>query len=272
MQELLNAIIIGLVQGLTEFLPVSSSGHLVLSQYLLGVEMPGMTFEIFLHFGTLISVFWVFRRRLWKIILSFVALFKKDEWAQFTTSTDRWFGLLLVLGCIPTALIGFALEDYVTQAFDSVKFVGIALLVTGILLWIADALPGGKKDIHRTKIFDALFIGTFQGLAIFPGISRSGSTISAALFRRMDKRVAAEYSFLLSAPVILGATLLEVYDLISANVELAGHWTVYLLGVTVSALAGIFAINFFIKLLVNNKLRYFSIYCWIVGLVVIVFL
>src|SRR5690554_796923 len=232
MQELLNAIIIGLVQGLTEFLPVSSSGHLVLSQYLLGVEMPGMTFEIFLHFGTLISVFWVFRRRLWKIILSFVALFKKDEWAQFTTSTDRWFGLLLVLGCIPTALIGFALEDYVTQAFDSVKFVGIALLVTGILLWIADALPGG----------------------------------------RMDKRVAAEYSFLLSAPVILGATLLEVYDLISANVELAGHWTVYLLGVTVSALAGIFAINFFIKLLVNNKLRYFSIYCWIVGLVVIVFL
>ena len=267
----INALIVGLVQGLTEFLPVSSSAHLVISQHLLNVQNPGLTFEIFLHFGTLISIFWVFRQRLGKIIMSFVTLVTNNEWSKFTGSGDRWFGLLLIVGSIPTAIIGLMVKDHVEQAFSNLSFVGIALLFTGVLLWIADILPGGKKDIHKTSILDALLIGTFQGLAVFPGISRSGSTISGALFRNMDKKTAAEYSFLLSVPAILGATLLEVRDLL--GIDAVSHdWLFYLLGVVVSAAAGIFAINLFIKLLVKNKLRYFSVYCWIVGILVFILL
>jgi undecaprenyl-diphosphatase len=271
LREYINALIIGLIQGLTEFLPVSSSGHLVLSQHLLGVEMPGVTFEVFLHFGTLISVFWVFRRRLLEIIKGFLALFRKEEWARFKSSDDRWFGLLLILGSIPTAVIAFLLQDYVKQAFDSTLFVGIALLITGLLLWVADILPGGKKDIGQTTVLDALIIGAFQGLAIFPGISRSGSTISGSLYRNLDKKTAAEYSFLLSVPAVLGATLLEVFDLLRNN-QIETDWFFYLVGVVAAAAAGILAIRFFINLLVKNKLRYFSIYCWLVGILVIILL
>lgn len=271
MAEYINALIIGLIQGLTEFLPVSSSGHLVLSQHLLGVEMPGLTFEVFLHFGTLISVFWVFRRRLLKIVKGFLVLFKRDEWAEFKTSHDRWFGLLLILGSIPTAIIAFLLQDYVKEAFSSTLFVGVALLLTGIFLWVADVIPSGQKDISRTTVLDALIIGTFQGLAIFPGISRSGATISGALYRGLDKETAAEYSFLLSVPAILGASLLEVVNLVRDN-HIGGDWLFYLIGIVASAAAGIFAIQFFIKLLVKNRLRYFSLYCWLVGILVIIFL
>lgn len=271
MVDYINAIIIGLIQGLTEFLPVSSSGHLVLSQHLLGVRMPGLTFEIFLHFGTLVSVFWVFRRRLIDIVKSFLALIKKDQWSRFKTCEDRWFGLLLILGSIPTAIIAFLLQDYVTQAFDSTLFVGVALLLTGALLWVADVIPGGKKDIGRTTVLDALFIGIFQGLAIFPGVSRSGATISGSLYRGLDKKTAAEYSFLLSVPAVLGASLMEVIGLVKDN-QMGGDWLFYLVGIVVSATAGIFAIRFFINLLVNNRLRYFSVYCWLVGTLVIIFL
>lgn len=271
MLHLLNALLVGIVQGLTEFLPVSSSGHLVISQHLLKVEMPGLTFEILLHFGTLISVFWVFRKRLLSIIMSFVTLFSKNEWSKFSSSGDRWFGFLLLVGSIPTAILGILLKDHVEQAFTNTFFVGVALLFTGVLLWIADVMPGGQRDINKTGIIDALLIGTFQGLAVFPGISRSGSTISGALFRGMDKKTAAEYSFLLSVPAIAGATLLEVVDLFRAT-EVAHDWLFYLVGLVAAAGAGIFAINIFIKMLVRNKLRYFSIYVWIAGLLVIILL
>lgn len=271
MLEYLNALIIGLIQGLTEFLPVSSSGHLVLSQHLLGVKMPGLTFEIFLHFGTLISVFWVFRRRLFEILKGFLALFKKEEWAKFKTSEDRWLGLLLILGSIPTAIIGLLIQDYVVKAFENTLFVGVALLITGALLWIADVLPGGKKDMGKVTVLDAMLIGTFQGLAIFPGISRSGSTISGALYRGLDRKTAAEYSFLLSIPAVLGASLLELVDIVKGG-QMGTDWLFYLVGIVAAAVAGIFAIRFFISLLVNNKLRYFSIYCWMVGILVIIFL
>lgn len=268
----LDAIIIGLVQGITEFLPVSSSGHLVLSQHLLGVKMPGLTFEIFLHFGTLISVFWVFRQRISKIIKSFFVLYKKEERSSFLGNPDRWLGLLLIVGSVPTAIIAFFLSDYVKEAFASIKFVGFALLVTGALLWVADILPGGNKDTKRTGFTDALLIGTFQGLAIFPGISRSGSTISGALFRGLDRRTAAEYSFLLSVPAILGATLLEIVDVVRYGAVMEHDWFYFILGVITSALAGIFAITFLIKLLVKKKLRYFSVYCWAVGILIIIIL
>lgn len=267
--EYLKAALIGLIQGLTEFLPVSSSGHLVLSQLVLGLEMPGITFEVFLHLGTLVSVFWVFRQRIVSIIKSFLVLFKKEEWARFSSSVDRRFGIYLIIASIPTAIIAFLLNDYLEKAFDTPLFVGIALAVTGGMLWLADSLPGGNKDISKTSPLDAVLIGVFQGFAIFPGISRSGATISGALFRKLDKRTAAEFSFLLSIPAILGGALIEIIKIIGDGADAAYNWPFYLVGITVAAIAGILAIKFFIRLLVKDRLRIFAVYCWIVSIIVI---
>ena len=267
--DYLKAVLLGLIQGLTEFLPVSSSGHLVLAQRLLGIEIPGVTFEVFLHVGTLISVIWVFRERLANIIKSFLVLFKKEEWSRFAASQDRRFGLLLIAASIPTAIIAFLLNDFIEKAFGSTLFVGIALLVTGGLLWVADTLPGGNKDIAKTTALDAILIGVFQGIAIFPGISRSGATISGALFRKLDKRTAAEFSFLLSIPAIVGGALVEVIKISQEAAGAAMGWLFYLLGIVAAAAAGIFAIRFFIRLLVRDRLRIFAVYCWLVGVIVI---
>ncbi|MDD4657730.1 MAG: undecaprenyl-diphosphate phosphatase [Eubacteriales bacterium] len=267
--DYLKAVLLGLIQGLTEFLPVSSSGHLVLAQRLLGIEIPGVTFEVFLHVGTLISVIWVFRERLANIIKSFLVLFKKEEWARYAANPDRRFGLLLIAASIPTAIIAFLLNDFIEKAFGSTLFVGIALLITGGLLWVADALPGGNKDITKTTALDAVLIGVFQGIAIFPGISRSGATISGALFRKLDKRTAAEFSFLLSIPAILGGALVEVIKIGQETAGAAMDWLFYLAGIVAAAAAGIFAIRFFIRLLVRDRLRIFAVYCWLVGVIVI---
>lgn len=265
----LKAVLLGLIQGLTEFLPVSSSGHLVLAERMLGVEAPGKTFAVFLHVGTLISVIWVFRERIANIIKSFLLLFKKEEWARFADNADRRFGLLLIAASIPTAIIAFLLKEYIDKAFDSPLFVGIALLITGGLLWVADTLPGGNKDISKTTALDAILIGLFQGVAIFPGISRSGATISGALFRKLDKRTAAEFSFLLSIPAILGGALVEAIKISQDVAGAAIDWLFYLAGIVAAAAAGIFAIRFFIRLLVRDKLRFFAVYCWLIGVVVI---
>lgn len=265
--DYLNAVLLGLIQGLTEFLPVSSTGHLVLAKKLLGVDMPGLSFEVFVHVGTLFSVIWVFRHRLWAIIKSFLVLFKKNEWARFSASEDRRFGILLLVASIPTALIAFAFKDIIENAFKSTLFVGIALAFTGGLLWTADKLPAGSKGIDKTTALDAVIIGIFQGVAIFPGISRSGATLSGALFRKLEKRKAAEFSFLLSIPAILGGALVSALEIGKSPESV--DWLFFLVGIVAAAGAGIFAIRFFIKLLVRDRLRPFAFYCWAVALLAI---
>lgn len=266
----IKGILLGLVQGLTEFLPVSSSGHLVLVEKALNIHAPGITFEIFLHVGTLFSVVWVFRERLAKIIKSFVLLVEKEERKNFFANSDRRFGLYLIIASIPTALIAFLFRGLVEDAFGSALFVGIALLFTGLLLLIADHLPAGHKSIERTSPFDAILIGTFQGIAIFPGLSRSGATISGALLRKLDKTTAAEFSFLLSIPAILGGALVEILSLGGGSQLPAMDWLFYLSGIVAAGLAGILAIKFFIRLLIKDRLLPFTLYCWAIGIVVIV--
>ncbi len=266
--DYLYAILIGIIQGLTEFLPVSSSGHLVLSQHLLGLEMPGLTFEVFLHFGTLVSVVWVFRQRIGSIIASLWD-YARDRGRQgFLEDSDRKFALLLIVGSLPAAVLGLLLRGYFESAFAAPRLVGVMLLVTGGLLWLADYLAGGTKKISNVTWLDSLIIGVFQALAIMPGISRAGSTITGALFRNLDKQTAAEYSFLLSIPAIAGATLVELFE-ITRGGEMAADWLFYALGVVTAALAGILAIRVFLRVLIKNKLRYFAVYVWIVGLLVI---
>jgi undecaprenyl-diphosphatase len=254
--NLIEAIVLGLIQGLTEFLPVSSSGHLVISQELLGLEEAGVTLEVLLHFGTLLSVFAVFGR-------DFINLFRFRDTAQ------RRFLFLLIVGVIPTALIGLLLGEYVGVLFKSTMFVGVMLLVTGGILKLLTVLPPGRKDIAGMRPVDALWVGLLQGFAILPGISRSGSTITAALWRGLDRATAVRYSFMLTAPVIFGATLLEVRDMVRVGVEKAALLN-YAVGGMVAFFAGVVAIRVFINLLKQQKFHYFAYYCWIAGAVVII--
>lgn len=251
-----EAVVLGLVQGLTEFLPVSSSGHLVLFQDLLGLAEPGVTLEVLLHFGTLLSIFWVFGKDFWELLR-----FPRD-------AVQRRFLLLLAIGVIPAAVVGYFLSDYFETLFKSTLVVGVMLLVTGGLLKLLTILPEGKKEIQGMKGRDALWIGVFQALAIMPGISRSGSTITAALWRGLDRVTAVRYSFMLAAPVILGATVNEVGHMVTAGIE---HSMIhlYLVGGLVAFASGVFAIKLFISLLKRQKFIYFAYYCWAVGSVAI---
>lgn len=247
----LNAAILGLLQGLTEFLPVSSSGHLVIFQNILGMTEPLLSFDVFLHLGTLIAVFIVFWEDIWYLIRH---LFSKPV-------------ALIILAVIPAGIAGVFLEDLFNQLFSSVLFVGCALFVTGVLLWLSDNCYG-DKDMEDMTVKDALIIGLFQAVAITPGISRSGSTIFGALLRGFNRKTAASFSFLISIPTILGAAVLHGYQLITETGSL-GIEPSYWVGMIVAAISGYAAIRTFLALVQKQKLKYFSFYCWGVGIFIL---
>lgn len=251
-----DAIILGLVQGLTEFLPVSSSGHLVLFQKLLGLQEPGVTLEVMLHFGTLLSVFVVFGRDFLDLLR-----FPKDP-------LQRRFILLLLAGLLPTAAMAVLLGPVVDQLFRSSLVVGLALLVTGTALKVLTTFTPGEKNLQGMRFPDALWVGLLQGVAIIPGISRSGATIIAALWRGLDRDTAVRYSFMLSAPVIFGATVLELKGLLAGGPE-RELLLQYAAGGFVSFLAGVAAIKVFINFLRQRKFHLFAYYCWVIGALVI---
>ncbi|MDO4581259.1 MAG: undecaprenyl-diphosphate phosphatase [Bacillota bacterium] len=246
----LEAILLGLVQGLTEFLPVSSSGHLVITQALLGITDDVLIFDVFVHLGTLAAVFAAF----WQDIL---ALLKKP-FCRFTA--------LIIVGCIPAGLMGVLLNDFFNSLYNSLLVVAIALIVTGILLFISDRFHG-EKTIADMSFGDALLVGLFQGCAIVPGLSRSGSTIFGSLLCGLKRAEAARYSFILSIPVILGAALLESIDIFTG--ETVFEWT-YFLGAAVAAACGYFAIRVFLKLLEKRNMRFFSYYVWLVAAAILI--
>ena len=250
--SLLEGFLLGILQGLTEFLPVSSSGHLVIFQDFFGIRLPGITFEAMVHFGTLLSVFWVFGGDMLRIVRC--APHKK---------TERRFLLMLMLGTVPTGLMGLLFRDFFKIFFESTLTVGFMLLLTGAILYSLQYLWPGVKDEATIKPGDALFIGFVQGLAIMPGISRSGSTIAAALWSGLDRETAVRFSFLVSVPVILGVTLLEIITLQETGFNrLTGG---VLAGTLAAFLTGIFAIKVFVRLLQAGRFRYFAYYCWLAG-------
>jgi len=247
----LEAVLLGIVQGLTEFLPVSSSGHLVIGQALLGMEGDLLLFDVFVHVGTLFAVAVVF----WQDILDiFRHLFSR-------------YTLLLIVGCIPAGLMGLLLDDLFASLFSSLAVVAAALIVTGILLAVSDRCEG-RRTLKEMRFSDALTVGIFQGIAITPGLSRSGSTIFGALICGLKRSEAAKFSFILSIPVILGAALKECYDLFIKQ-SMVVEWT-YVLGAAVAAVSGYAAIRIFLKLLEKAKLRYFSYYVWALALAVLI--
>lgn len=265
-----EAIVMGIFQGIAEFLPISSSGHLALLQYLFDIKEGNLFYTEMLHFGTLISIFIVYFKDIARIIYEFIALIGsviKGKRAHKLTK-HQWFGLIIIIGSIPTALIGLTFKDFFESLYTSIIPIGAAFIVTGFLLWIAEKKGNEGKDVKDVKLLDAILIGIFQGIAIIPGISRSGSTIVGGLFRGLKKPVATEFSFLLALPATFGAFLLGMKDVAEGGGAFINGPLV--LGVALSAVTGVFAIKALIKLLNNNKLKYFSYYLWVLGILTIV--
>ena len=270
-----QAIIMGLVQGLTEFLPVSSSGHLVLAKFILGAQTDtSALFEVLLHVGTLTAVCAVYYKDVWSLIKESVLLVVDAVlWLvrrkKFKMYAARKMVLMIILVSIPTAVLGLLMQQFLEDIFlSSVLAVGLALLVTGVVLLLISRIPLGHKTIDGIKGRDALFIGLVQGIATIPGISRSGSTISAGLFCGLDKEFAIRFSFLMSIPAILGAAVLKLAK-VSAQ-DLALNAAPYLLGTLVAALVGYLCIRWLLNLLKKNQFHYFGYYCLAVGCIAVI--
>jgi len=260
--ELVKSLILGLIQGLTEFLPVSSSGHLVLAQYFFGVEEGGVALDVVLHLGTLAAVIIFFWRDIVRLASAVPYLFSKKGGEQ--KQGDKRVLWMLVAASVPTAILGFAFEDFLTSLYATPAVVPYTLLVTAVLMFFANRMLDGRRRLPGMKTGNALLIGVFQGLAIMPGISRSGSTIFGALLQGFQRDEAARFSFLLSIPAILGATVFK-FDEISA---LSASYALPLLaGFLAAAVAGYIAIQFLLALIRREKLYVFSIYCAVIAVI-----
>ena len=253
--DIINAIILGIIQGLTEFLPVSSSGHLEIFKVLLGEnKMPSesLLMTVILHFATACSTIVIFKDDIKELILGLITFEKNDSF---------WFSVKILTSMIPAALIGFFLEAEIELLFSGdLMIVGSMLILTGFLLFMADKAKPSKK---RINIRSSIIIGISQAIAIIPGISRSGATISTAVLLGIDKENAAKFSFLMVVPLIFGKVL---KDLTSSEVLANNNEILPLIfGFIFAFITGILACKWMIKLVKNSKLKYFSIYCFIVG-------
>ncbi len=260
--DILNVIILGLVQGLTEFLPISSSGHLVICERLLGLSYPGMSLEIWLHFGTLLSVLVYFRRKLLELARSIL------PWAAGAeTTANRKMLLALVVGTLPAVVIGLSFKSSIETAFDSPHFASAMLIVTGIILLSTRLAKIGGRYVTIPRGF---WIGWAQSVAILPGISRSGSTISAALFLGIQPALAAEFSFLLAIPAIGGAFLLDTFS--GGGISFSpGEVGMLMAGTATAFLFGLAAIYSLLTIIRRGKFFLFGFYCLVAGAVSLIF-
>jgi len=254
MVTLIEVFILAVIQGLTEWLPVSSSGHLVITQKVLGLNLP-LIYSVMLHVGTLIVVLTVFRKDILEIIK---ALVKRD----FETEEGK-LALFIAVGSVPIAIIGFVFYDFLKSLFSNLLAVGLALLITGWILFFSEKRIGNKK----MGILDSLLIGLAQGVTIIPGISRSGVTVATGLLRRVDKAIAFKYSFLLSVPAVIGATVMESRELVVGNVNMVPLF----LGTIISMIVGYVSLKLLQKIVMNEKIHLFAYYCWTVGLAITLF-
>jgi undecaprenyl-diphosphatase len=261
-----QAFILGIIQGITEFLPISSSGHLVIAPYLFGWSLTKeyiFSFDVLVQMGTLLAVIIYFWKYLWKIILAvFKGLIEKKPFG----TTDAKLGWLIVLGTIPAVLGGLFLKDQVESAFQSVRATAFFLLFTALILWLSEKFAKQTKDMQEVSTLDAFIIGCFQVLAIFPGISRSGSTIAGGVLRKLKREEAAKFSFLLSIPVMVGAGVMSISDLTSLP-NLSDFLPILLVGFITAGIVGFISINWLLKFLNKNKLSYFSIYCVFISVI-----
>lgn len=267
---LIQSIILGIVQGLGEFLPISSSGHLVLASALLGQEVSegSLIFNVLLHFGTLIAVFIAFGKDILVLIREgFAWIF---DGFKIKNIPERKFILMIIISTLPLLLV-LPIKSKIEDMFSSTLIVGIALLYTACLLFLSDKIVKGRKDIDDVTPKNALIVGVMQAIAVIPGVSRSGSTITSGLFCGFDRKLAVKYSFIMSIPVILGANLVSMLDLINGDVSLGMEIHVCVAGILASIISGIFAIKLVKYITNNDKFTIFAVYTLIVGIITIGF-
>jgi undecaprenyl-diphosphatase len=246
-----EAALLGIIQGITEFLPISSSGHLVIGQKLLGISVAGNYFEIVVHLGTLVSVLIVFSTDIWQLTKSLKS--KRTQNYIFT----------LVIGTIPAVIIGFLFKDIVSEAFENIRIVAVSLMMTGIILLTTKYIETKLRDITISR---GLLIGIAQSIAIIPGISRSGITISLGMHLGVAPEKAAKFSFLLAIPTIAGAGLLTGLDPMESSGSLL-PWFVLIVGFLSSLLVGWISLKWLLGLIKSGKFHWFGIYCLLVGLI-----
>lgn len=259
MSSLVLALLLGLLQGFTEFLPISSSGHLVLAQSLMPeFSQPGVLFDVALHLGTLVAVGIYFWKDLWNLARSLLAS-KSTE-----VEANRRLLWLLIVGSIPTAVIGLLFREQFEHMFTDARGASVWLMITGTLLFITDRIPGQGRGLAAMSVFDALVIGTAQGFSIIPALSRSGATIAAGVFLGLERGLLVRYSFLLSIPAVAGAFVLQI---IIHRHEALHHIDplAYGIGVLASALVGYWSIAVLLQMTRSRRLSVFAYYCWVVG-------
>lgn len=254
---LFDAILLGFVQGITEFLPISSDGHLAIVQhYLPNFEQPGLLFDVLLHVGTLGAILLYFQRDIGRLL---AAPFRNTSEAR----RDRRMLVLIAVASVPTAIIGLALKDHVEVWKENMLVVGGMLILTGTLLFVGERYRrSGRRGDAALSATDAVLTGIAQGLAVLPGLSRSGSTIATLLFRGVDGETAARFSFLMAIPAVGGAALLSLKDLKALP---ANDIPVYLAGMAVAFVVGLCAIRLLLDLIRRQRLVWFVIYCWVIG-------
>lgn len=280
--SLLQAILMGIIQGLTEFLPVSSSGHLALFKILFGVETDtGILYDVLLHLGTLIAICVVYYRDIAKLIVDGIGIIRdasvnvviffknkfggaSEPYRRVINSSYRKFAMLIIVSTIPTGIIGYFGRDVVSMASEILIVPGICLIVTAILLFVADRVKDGEKLPKNVTYTDAFSVGIAQGIATLPGLSRSGTTITACLLSGYQRNFAVKYSFLMSIPAILGALVLELKD--AVGMEVTGNEIVYyIIGMLIAAVVGYVCIKTMLVVVRKKKFIGFAVYCLLVG-------
>ncbi|WP_152657293.1 undecaprenyl-diphosphate phosphatase [Oceanobacillus sp. CFH 90083] len=264
---LIQYFILGIVQGVTEPIPVSSSGHLIIVRELFNIEARGLSFEIFVNFASLLAVMLIYRKDIVRLIVNtWKFLFKGDK----TVKSDFMFVVYLVIATIPVGVIGVLFGDVLGEALSGTNVVGITLLITALSLWIIRNLRGRKQD-GDLSAKDAVIVGLVQSVAVTPGISRSGATIVASMLVGMKKETALRFSFLLYIPVSLGTAILEIPE-IARDPAMSQLWAPYLVAFITAFIASYFALKWFMNVMRHGKLEYFAYYCVVVGILVLIFL
>ncbi len=286
--SLLETIILGIIQGIAEFLPISSSGHLAIFKALFGLEDVGLTYDILLHLGTLVAVFIVYWKDIWKLIKEGIGIVidvcrnigrffgnkfakKNSPYVKIVSSAYRKFVMLIIVSTIPTGIIGVIFSKIFNMDNPSLIIPGISLLITGLMLSVVDELPAGHKTPKETTYKNSLTLGIAQGIATLPGISRSGTTLTVGVLCGLDRKFAIKYSFIMSIPAILGACVLDLKDLFApGNAIGKTQLTYYGIGAVVAGVVGYVCIKTLLVLFNNKKMKYFSYYCFLMGIVAIV--
>ena len=269
----ISAIILGLVQGVAEFLPISSSGHLSLFQHffqLTDVEHDHMFFDVLLHLGTLVAVFFAYRRDIAELLREFFCMvhLRKLPQGQTPDIPARRMILMIIVATLPLLLV-FPIRDRVELLYQNTFFIAFALVLTGTLLFVSDRMPRGHKTAGTATMGDAILVGLAQAVAVVPGLSRSGTTISAGMARGFNRTYAVKFSFLMSIPAVLGANILSIVDAVKAGID-TSLLPMYLVGVLVAMVSGYASISLLRFIARKSRFGGFAYYCWGAGLVTLI--